>query len=336
MLHRPAGEVGAGRPKFRPPSAKNHPQAAPQPGFPQGAARGAYAGRAPGISSAMMIRSDHPMLAPVHLRKELLARGFNDRAIARAVAAGQLQRLRHGSYAGTDSWRQLDDAGRHGLVARAVLRRAGTGAFLSHTSALPFWRIPTWGFDLEVSHLTRTDGKAGRKEAGVRQHRGRVRNGDIEDVHGVPVASVPRALIELTTIGSVEACLCAWNEALHRKLTTAADIEARFVASAENSDPMDHWPGTLKTDLMLHLADGRVETVGESRTFFVCWQHNLPIPTPQYEIRDAFGQVVHRVDFAFPDYGCGWSSTDSSSTPSSSARTRRSVTSSCVRSSVRT
>lgn len=251
----------------------------------------------------MMIRSDHPMLAPVHLRKELLARGFNDRAIARAVAAGQLQRLRHGSYAGTDSWRQLDDAGRHGLVARAVLRRAGTGAFLSHTSALPFWRIPTWGFDLEVSHLTRTDGKAGRKEAGVRQHRGRVRNGDIEDVHGVPVASVPRALIELTTIGSVEACLCAWNEALHRKLTTAADIEARFVASAENSDPMDHWPGTLKTDLMLHLADGRVETVGESRTFFVCWRHNLPIPTPQYEIRDAFGQVVHRVDFAFPDYG---------------------------------
>jgi hypothetical protein len=251
----------------------------------------------------MMIRPDHPMLAAIHLRKELLARGLNDRAIAHAVATGQLHRLRHGSYAPTEVWQELDEDGRHGLIGRAVLKRAGTEAFLSHSTALPFRRIPTWGFDLDLTHLTRTDAKAGRKEAGVRQHRGRVHEGDIEDVHGVPVSSLPRTLIELTTIGSLEACLCSWNDALHRKLTTAAEVEARYLASTDNSDPMDHWPGTLKTDLLIRLADPRIESVGESRTFFVCWERNLPIPTPQYEVRDAFGQVVFRLDFAFPEYG---------------------------------
>jgi len=54
---------------------------------------------------------------------------------------------------------------------------------------------------------------------------------------------------------------------------------------------------------LLRLADGRIESVGESRTLWCCFQQHLPMPEPQYKIRDRSGRVVARVDFAWPKYG---------------------------------
>jgi len=86
------------------------------------------------------------------------------------------------------------------------------------------------------------------------------------------------------------------NDALHKRLVTAQDL-------AECAAYMEQWPGTLRHRVVLRLADGRVESIGETRFFFLCWQMGLPLPVPQYEIRDSSGRLVAVVDFAWPEHG---------------------------------
>lgn len=60
---------------------------------------------------------DDPRNAPVDLRKTLLARGYDDRSIARLLADGMLVRVRRGAYTDKKGYDGLDEAGRHGLRA---------------------------------------------------------------------------------------------------------------------------------------------------------------------------------------------------------------------------
>lgn len=239
---------------------------------------------------------DDPRNGPVILRSELLAQGVHDRAIARLLHQGELVRVRHGAYTPAFVWKSLDEDGRFGLRGRAVLRQARTPVVLSHTSGLPEWNAPTWGFDLTNAHVTRTDGLAGRKEAGVQQHSGAIRAGDMVVVNRVPVMNPARIALETTTLGNTEASLCVVNHMLHHKLTSLAELNTQFVA-------MYCWPETLVTEIVLRLADPRIESVGETRTYWCCYQQGLPMPQPQFEIRDANGEIVARVDFAWPELG---------------------------------
>jgi hypothetical protein len=83
---------------------------------------------------------------------------------------------------------------------------------------------------------------------------------------------------------------------MHAGMTTAEQLQARY-------ELMEHWPETLSTDLVLRLADSRFESVGESRTYYLCFRHGLPTPEPQYPILDEWGREVARVDFAWPELG---------------------------------
>lgn len=240
--------------------------------------------------------ADDPRNAPVYLRKTLLANGHCDRTIRRLVADGILVRVRPGAYADRKNHDGLDAGGRHGLKARAVYQQARTGVVLSHTSGLPEYDAPTWGLDLSDVHLTRPDEKAGRHEAGVHQHCGRIDEGDVVERHGMRVMTPTRLALEVTTVASAEAGLVVVNDLLHRGLTTRDELLDRYAV-------MERWPNTLRTGLVLHRADALVETVGESRTLHLILAAGLPRPVAQYEIRDESGQVIHRVDFAWPELG---------------------------------
>jgi len=239
---------------------------------------------------------DDPRNGPVILRRDLIGQGLNDRAIARLIHRGELVRVRRGAFTPADVWGQLDEEGRFGLRGRAVLRQARAPVVLSHTSGLPEYGAPTWGFDLEEVHVTRTDGLAGRREAGVQQHCGAVWASDFVVVNCVPVMTPARITLEMTTLGNAEASLCVANYMLHAGLTTSDELNIQYV-------DMNWWPDTLTAEVVLRLADGRVESVGESRTFWCCYQHGLPMPEPQFKIKDANGRVVARVDFAWPALG---------------------------------
>ncbi|WP_420288898.1 hypothetical protein [Nocardioides sp. CPCC 206347] len=245
----------------------------------------------------MILPPDDPRLLPIGLRRDLIARGGqSDRSLARQVRAGVLDRPRRGAYVVGELWRAMTDEQRYAVRCRAVYLQARTGVILSHVSAVPFHDGPVWGFDLSEVHVTREDGFAGRREAGIQRHCGKLLPQDVVETHGLLVMSAVRATLEATILGCAEAGLVVANHFLHRGEFKASDLVARYEAS------MDHWPYSLTTDTVLRLADPRIESVGESRTSYFFFARSLPKPIPQFEVYDG-SVLVARLDFALPDHG---------------------------------
>ena len=231
----------------------------------------------------------------VFLTREALAVGYDPKTIRSLVRRREWVHVRHGAYCTADLWHSLDARGRRSLVADAVYRSAKAHVVLSHTTAVDRMNVPVWDMP-DATHLTRTDGKAGRREAGVVQHRGEVVAEDLTILDGMWVTSGTRTALDCTMIGDTEHSLVIVNGLLHAGETSPELLQRRL-------DSMDHWPNSLHTELVLRLADARCESVGETRTFHLCWCQGLPMPEPQYKIRDRSGRVVARVDFAWPEYG---------------------------------
>lgn len=232
----------------------------------------------------------------VFLRREAEALGYHDHAMAKLVRSKVWHRVRRGAYTYTELWAPLSTNERYGLLCRAAVRQANTDVALSHVSSANEWGAPLWDVNLEEAHLTRTDGKAGRREAGIAQHRGKLIDGDLVERSGLLVINPTRTCLELTTMLDIEHSMVEIDDLLHRELTTMEALTSRYAL-------MDRWPETLRTDLVLRLVDGRSESVGESRTRYLCWAQHLPAPIPNYPIRDRRGKIIHRVDLAWPELG---------------------------------
>jgi hypothetical protein len=255
----------------------------------------------PGFAATMLAMNDRqpddPRFTPIRLRKDLIEAGWSDRAIARMVASGAWVRARRGAYVDASAWKAADRAGKHEIRTRAVLAQGKTELVASHSSGVSFYEGPTWGLDLTDVHVTRTDNKAGRKEAGVRQHCGKLLDGDWSMRHGVPVMGATRLALEVTMVAETEPALGVVNHLLHTQQTTLEKVRERYELG------IDQWSGTLKTDIVLRLANPSLASVAESRTFYLFYAKGLPAPIPQYPIRDAQGRVLYYVDFAWPELG---------------------------------
>ncbi|KAA1427425.1 hypothetical protein [Nocardioides antri] len=231
----------------------------------------------------------------VFLRRGANDLGYRDETIKKLVEARIWHRVRRGAYVFGETWRASDPSEQYRLFCLAAARQSKTEVIASHTSAVGFHGGPLWGLDTSVAHLTRTDGRTGRKAAGVQQHRGTLLDGDVVDVDGRPVISPTRAALEVTTLAPVEASLCVADDFLRRKLTTPEQLASRYAL-------MTTWPATLTTDLVIRLADGRHESVGETRTAYLIWREGLPYAEPQFEVYDENGVLVARLDFAWPEH----------------------------------
>lgn len=233
---------------------------------------------------------------PVILRGQALSWGLSDRAIRGLIHSGQWHRLRAGAYVDGELWRTSSPVARHRLTARAAYRQARTPVVLSHSSAVALHDGPTWQVPLDEVQLTRRDGRTGRAERGVRQHRGILLPDDITIVDGLDVTSATRTVLDLTTMVGTEAGLVVTNHFLNHRLTTIVDLKMRYRGMEQN-------PFTLRTGIVLRLADDRIESVGETRSFFMCWRAGLPAPIPQWQVHDDTGTLVARLDLAWPKHG---------------------------------
>jgi hypothetical protein len=63
------------------------------------------------------------------------------------------------------------------------------------------------------------------------------------------------------------------------------------------ADRFKHWQGSPAARAAMRFADGRSESVGESRLRVLMANEGLPTPTLQAEIRDRDGNLLGRVDF---------------------------------------
>lgn len=228
----------------------------------------------------------------VKLRRDLLAAGYTDRQIRTMVKTGELHRVRHGSYCDATLWSSLSAADRHRVLARAVLARAHANTVLTHVSSAIEQGAPVWGHDLGQVHTTRTDGVAGRREHDRVQHAGTMPAYHVKQVNGVPASLATRCAVEMTTISTVESALVTVDGLLHAGLTTLTGI-TQFAHRTR------WWPNSLRTTVVLRLADARHESAGESRTVHLCYSQGLPRPEPQVIVYDEWGEEFARVDFAW-------------------------------------
>jgi hypothetical protein len=232
----------------------------------------------------------------VLLRRELIAEGFTDRDIRAQVRSGALSRLRYGAYARSELVHELDGVEMMRARARAVLRTAHGSAVLSHQNGLAEHGVPLWGVALDETHLTRTDGRAGRREAGVVHHRAVLDPQWWSVQHGVPVVHPARAAIEVATAHGPEAGLVAACGVLHRELATLAELHDAAAAAR-------HWPGSLGTRLVLARADSRLTNVAEARTWHLFFEQRIPRPEPQVHVHDEHGNLLGIVDFLWRGLG---------------------------------
>lgn len=244
-----------------------------------------------------MTVDDFPVrLDDIDLRRDLVASGWSDRDIARAVRAGDLTKVRYGAYVRTPLVRHLDATGEMRVRARAVLRTAHASSVLTNHNALAEHGVPLWGVDLGQTHLTRTDGRSGRREAGVVHHRGQVADGEWGQRHGIPVMHPARAALEVVLTHGTEVGLVAVCGVLASKLATEGELRKATKA-------VERWPDSLHSRVVLARAHPGLTSVGEARTWHLFHEQRIPRPEPQVPVHDEAGELVGIVDFLWRRLG---------------------------------
>lgn len=221
--------------------------------------------------------------------------GFSDRDIQAAVRSRYWVRLRRGYYAYAEYVAGLEPAERHWLLARAVLHKLGDRYVAVGVSACVAHGIDSWGADLGVVHFARLDRRSAIREAGVAFHDIPLdRTRDVVDVDGVAVVKPALGVWHASCDLSTEGAFVCMNSAQHKRRVDEADLY-------RIGETFARWPGSRTARLALWLSDRRIESVGESRMYFLCWEFHLPRPQPQFEIRDAAGTLIARTDFGWEE-----------------------------------
>ena len=136
------------------------------------------------------------------------------------------------------------------------------------------------GPDAGPPDATRRAGPVGRRRASASTRacccRGRRR---IADRRRSRDQRAPARRSTCTTVADGRASLCVVNDLLHRGPTTSRTLRQRYV------DAWSSWPNTLKTDLVLRLADARIESVGRVANVLPVLAARPSAPVPQHQIR---------------------------------------------------
>lgn len=229
------------------------------------------------------------------LRRDAVAAGVDDNALQRAVQGGGLVRVRQGVYALAAVWSQAQPVDQHRLLLEGVRLLYHDRVAASHISACIEQGGPNWGLDLTKVHLTSLDGRGDRGAAKVIHHRGACIAADLtRDAIGW-ITSPARTALDTACLVDQEAGVAVVDWYLQTGLATIHDMMATHARMRE-------WPGTLGLHRVLALADGKAESVGETRTRLILRAQGLPPSIAQLEICHPSGRLAGRVDFAWPDF----------------------------------
>ena len=230
-------------------------------------------------------------------RADARAAGWSNNAMARAVATGVWHRVRHGAYTLPELWHPLDEVGRHRIRVKAVQRSLGRRVAVSHVSAAVLHGVDVWGVDLSRVHVTRLDGGPGRLEGDVVHHEGFCVQDDLVEIDGQLVTKPERAVIEALARANGEVALVLFDSLLHKKLCTPEALMRQFGL-------MCRWPFTQHLHVPIRLADGRSESVGESRGRWLCRACGFPMPELQCKVFDSEGRLLGICDWWWPEHHC--------------------------------
>ncbi|MGY1601064.1 hypothetical protein [Geodermatophilus sp. SYSU D00815] len=239
-------------------------------------------------------RSRHGRPPPLVLRRTALSAGYSDDELARLVRNSSLAKLRRGAY--VDGLLPGDVAGRHRLLVHATLSQLRRPAVVSHQSAAVLHGLPLWGVRLDRVHVTRRPPAWNDTSPVLVAHVARLRDDEVREVDGVAVTSVVRTALDLARSLPHEAAVVVLDAALHAQRLAAEELRTRLLDAVGA-------PGSRAAARAVRFADGRSESVGESRSRVLLARLGLAPSGLQFRIHTPEGRFVARTDFVWEEHG---------------------------------
>lgn len=228
-----------------------------------------------------LAEAQHGMLTTQQFR----AAGLSAPDLVALVSRGTLAHPGRGLYAVADLVSKDPIEYHRQLVAGAFLLYPD--AVLTGVSGLLAHGLPVWNSDLTKPQLLRDrDRSGGMKAFKIRRTVGR---SEAVDSPWGPCVPLAEALAQHAIDAGIVQGVVSLDAALKSGQVTDSDLE-------EVLDRVAQWPGSSRVGAMVSLADGRRESVGESRTGVVLSFLGIEV-VPQVEIHDEGGYLVARVDF---------------------------------------
>lgn len=225
------------------------------------------------------------MDAPLHRAAALRAAGYTADDIRRLRRTGGLVVVRRGAYVE----RTPDDAAAaHALLLRAALAELAPDAVASHVSAVVLHGLPMWGLPAGRAHVTFDRRTGGRVDDRLHVHTAPLHPDDVVLVDGVAATSLARTVVDVGRRHAFEPAVAVADAALRAGLDEWCLRAALRRARG--------WPGVPGARRVAAFADGRAESVGESRSRVAIARAGLPPPELQVPVR-------HRDGIAFADFG---------------------------------
>ncbi|SNR42109.1 type IV toxin-antitoxin system AbiEi family antitoxin domain-containing protein [Blastococcus mobilis] len=229
----------------------------------------------------------------LHLRRDAVREGWSDDELRRLVRTGKLGRLRRGAY--VNGTLPLDAAATHRLLIRATMPGLRRPAVVSHQSAAVLQGLPLWDVPLDRVHVTRRPRAWNDTGRVLCCHVARLRDDEVVDVDGLQVTSPVRTALDLARSLPHEAAVVVLDAALRLGLLDRDALRARLLDIAGA-------PGSRSAARAVLFADGRSESVGESRSRVILHRWKLAPSALQFEVRSADGGVIGRTDFAWEEH----------------------------------
>ncbi len=240
----------------------------------------------PEADLARLARVQHGVLSTV----QCAAAGLSERQLARRVAAGRYRRPEVGvvvDLAVPPTWEQ---------EVMTCVMAAGSGALASHATAARLWGM-TSRTPPRIEVVMRRWDRAFRDF--VVHESLDLEPEDHTVVRSIPVTTPERTVVDL---GAVRPWLVetALSTGIRDGLFTVADVQA-FVDRVGRRGRRG--VGVIRPHLAARRRWGTTtESVLEDRFCRALVDAELPLPTPQFVLRDVDGQFVCRADFAYPAY----------------------------------
>src|SRR5690348_17259635 len=228
------------------------------------------------------------MAPQLHRTADLRAAGYTTGEVAQMRRTGTVTAVRRGVYVAGAS--PDDAAERHLLLVRAAVAELDGAAVISHLSAAVVHGLPVWGLPLDVVEVTRDRSRTGaRRGSRVHVHSAPLTADEIVTVDGLRATAPGWTVVDVARSVPFEQAVAIVDGALRSGLGGPDLADALRRAKG--------WEGVPAARRVARFADGRSETVGESRSRVAIALAGLPAPALQWPIR--CGDATVYTDFAW-------------------------------------
>jgi len=222
---------------------------------------------------------------------QALASGLTHRIVERRARSGAFLRIEPGLFAvggSPQSW--------HRSAMTAVLSGSERTA-ASHRTAAFLWGMTSHS-PTRIEVVTTRHDRAKRNSFTVHESLDLL-SGDVVEVDSLPVTTAVRTVVDLGAVSqawAVESCL---DSGLRKGLFDLRDVEAFVDRVAKR--------GRRGVGVIRPLLEARLEWQGLTESDLedlfrrIVAPSHVPMPVPQYTLRDAVGRFVCRADFAYLD-----------------------------------